>query len=109
LQLFRKKTASENYSHLEITEEGILQSWKLIYKKDDTMEQYLKRNSLAPEYKYPVMPDDCIENGIHCFLDDSAEYENKKAKKGDEWREMMQDFIERIPEDHYIVSIDCHS
>jgi len=106
---FRTGPSSEDNPLLKVTEEGI-ESWgDLVYKKGETLYQYLERKSLGPECKYPVDPYGFIENDAYISNGDMGWWGiSTNEKPEDEWRKLLQEFIGRIPQDDYIVSIDCH-
>lgn len=94
---------------LAITEDGI-DSWgDLVYKKGETLEQYLARHELGPNCQYPVSAYSYLENGEYISLGDMGWWGiSSNDKPEDDWRQMTQDFIDRIPDDDFLVTVDCH-
>lgn len=91
------------------TEDGI-RSWDdLLYKKGDTLHDYLKRMGVNPEIRFPCTP--------YAFIDDDGWHgsgdmgwfgcsSNKKEEIS--WNEEVDAFIASVPDDHFLVSVDCH-
>lgn len=80
-----------------------------IYFKNESEEAYLRRNGLAPDQR--MVPD------AYSFLQDGDWHSkgemgwwgiSSNDKKPDAWRQMLADYIDSIPDDHFIVGIDCH-
>jgi len=93
-----------------ITEEGII-SWQqhMLYVKDETLEQYLERNDLGPDCKYPVYAFSYVDENGYSSHGDMGWWGISSNDKPDEvWRSMLQEFLERVPEENFIVSLDCH-
>lgn len=92
-----------------ITEGGVFSFLTQIYFKGESEEEYLRRNGLAAEQR--MLP------GAYSFIRD-GEWNAKgdmgwwgissNDKEPKTWRQMMADYIDSIPDDHFIVGIDCH-
>ena len=79
------------------------------YFKNESEDAYLRRNGLAPDQR--MVPD------AYSFLQDGDWHSkgdmgwwgiSSNDKKPDAWRQMLADYIDSIPDDHFIVGIDCH-
>lgn len=92
-----------------ITEDGVFSFLTQLYFKGESEEEYLRRNGLAAEQR--MLP------GAYSFIRD-GEWNAKgdmgwwgissNDKEPKTWRQMMADYIDSIPDDHFIVGIDCH-
>ena len=107
-ETFRSGKAPEG-SFWKITEDGIFSFITQIYFKNESEEAYLRRNGLAPNQR--MVPD------AYSFLQDGDWHSkgemgwwgiSSNDKKPDAWRQMLADYIDSIPDDHFIVGIDCH-
>ena len=107
-ETFRSGKAPEG-SFWKITEDGIFSFVTQIYFKNESEEVYLRRNGLAPDQR--MVPD------AYSFLQDGDWHSkgdmgwwgiSSNDKKPDAWRQMLADYIDSIPDDHFIVGIDCH-
>ena len=107
-ETFRSGKAPEG-SFWKITEDGIISFVTQIYFKNESEEAYLRRNGLAPNQR--MVPD------AYSFLQDGDWHSkgemgwwgiSSNDKKPDAWRQMLADYIDSIPDDHFIVGIDCH-
>ena len=107
-ETFRSGKAPEG-SFWKITEDGIISFVTQIYFKNESEEAYLRRNGLAPDQR--MVPD------AYSFLQDGDWHSkgdmgwwgiSSNDKKPDAWRQMLADYIDSIPDDHFIVGIDCH-
>ena len=94
---------------LTITEDGIASWGEMIYKKDETLENYLERNELGPDCKYPVSAYSFLSDGEYCSRGDMGWWGISKNDKPEmAWQEETQTFIDEIDDDDFIVTIDCH-
>jgi len=107
-ETFRSGKAPEG-SFWKITEDGVFSFLTQIYFKNESEEAYLRRNGLAPDQR--MVPD------AYSFLQDGDWHSkgdmgwwgiSSNDKKPDAWRQMLADYIDSIPDDHFIVGIDCH-
>lgn len=107
-ETFRSGKAPEG-SFWKITEDGIISFVTQIYFKNESEDAYLRRNGLAPDQR--MVPD------AYSFLQDGDWHSkgemgwwgiSSNDKKPDAWRQMLADYIDSIPDDHFIVGIDCH-
>lgn len=106
---FNLGVVPENTYSCQITDEGIVSWGDFVYIKDETLEQYLERHELGKICKYPVSIFSYLENGEYFSEGDMGWFGMSSSNKpDDEWRQMTQDFIDRIPNEHFIITIDCH-
>ena len=93
-----------------ITDEGLASWGEIALYKDETLEDYLHRNHLDENDR--VLPN------CYSFVNDSDEWVSQgdmgwfgissNNKEDRTWNEMVAEFIDSIPDEDYIVSIDCH-
>lgn len=92
-----------------VTETGIISWMNQIYVKDETLEEYLFRNGLAPRYKYTAATFSFLEHGEYFSQGDMGWFGVSTNNKDEEiWRQMVEIFIQRVPDNDILVSIDCH-
>jgi len=93
----------------EVTEEGIRSWGHMLYIKDETLEQYLERHDLGPGCKYPIYAFSYVQEGTYYSHGDMGWWGiSSNDKPDDVWRSMTQDFLAHVPEDDFLVSLDCH-
>lgn len=105
---FNSKEVPKGY-FWRITEDGVFSFLTQIYFKGESEGEYLRRNGLAAEQ--------CMLPDAYSFIRDGewiAEGDmgwwgiSSNNKDPITWRQMMADYIDSIPDDHFIVGIDCH-
>lgn len=103
------KKPEEIQSYGEITEKGIEFFQEKIYLKGETLEQYLFRLGLAPQHEVSPL--------VYAFIDDGEWYSegdmgwfdiSSNNTENETWRQMMENFIQEIPDNDILVSVDCH-
>ena len=87
-----------------------IHSWgSTLYYKGETLEAYLKRNGLSPNVRYPHTAYAYLdENGWHGQGDMGWFGLSSNDMPEGDWNEMMHAFIESVPDDFFLVSVDCH-
>lgn len=94
---------------IRLTDEGILSWGELIYRKDESLDQFLVRNDLAPDCKYPVSFYGYMEDGSYHSVGNMGWWGISTDEKDENvWHTMLQQYIESVPEDHVLVVVDCH-
>lgn len=106
---FNSREVPKDCPWWRITEDGVFSFLTQLYFKGESEKEYLRRNGLAAEQR--MLP------GAYSFIRD-GEWNAKgdmgwwgissNDKKPDAWRQMLADYIDSIPDDHFIVGIDCH-
>ncbi len=107
-EAFRSGKAPEG-SFWKITEDGIFSFLTQIYFKDESEETYLRRNGLAPDQR--MVPDaySFLQDGDWNSQGDMGWWGiSSNDKEPETWRQMMSNYLDSIPDDHFIVGIDCH-
>lgn len=94
---------------LRITEEGI-QDWNtLVYRKDDTLETYLRRAGLSREDRYPFDTYALLGNqGWEGFGDMGWFGISSNNLEEREWQDKIQAFLAGLDDETFLVSVDCH-
>lgn len=92
-----------------VTDTGVVYDGELIYKKEETEEQYLKRSNLFRNCRYPISVYAFLcENGLYTQNDldipDTPTDNNK-----DFWQSALENHIDSLPDDIVLIGIDCHN
>lgn len=103
---FMEKKFPEHY-HGSFTDEGIRGFREMLYKKGETVQQYLARNRIIRKYKYPDI--------VQAYLDSNGEYCDKDFinlkdydKKNRIWHKALNKFIDSLDDEIVLVGVDCH-
>lgn len=105
---FESGQVPEN-SGLCIEESGISRFGKLIYRKGETEEQYLKQYGNLKRKKYPI--------NVYAFLMEDAwtttdrfilDGENSRIEDNPEWEDDLEQFIDELEDETVLVIVDCH-
>lgn len=106
---FKIGMTPENYSHARITEDGILNWQSYLYRKGETLEQYLERNNLGLDCQYPCSPYGFVHDAQYCSRGHMGWFGISTNEKDEKvWRDTVQRYLEELPEDTFLVSLDCH-
>jgi len=92
-----------------VTDNGIAYHGELIYKKDETEEQYLMRSDINKNYHYPLSVYAFLgDNGLNTQNDlDIPNTDTDNTK--DYWQAALESHIDSLPDDIVLIGIDCHS
>lgn len=95
---------------MAVKKEDGIHSWgSTLYYKGETLEAYLKRKGLDPDARYAHSSYACLdENGWHGQGDMGWFGLSSNDMEESSWNEKMQAFIESVPDDYFLVSVDCH-
>lgn len=105
---FESGEVPEN-SGLCIEESGISRFGKLIYRKGETEEQYLKQYGNLKRKKYPI--------NVYAFLMEDEwtttdrfilDGENSRIEDNPEWEDDLEQFIDELEDETVLVIVDCH-
>ena len=106
---FRTGVLPKEYDLHEITDNGIVSFGNSSYIKDETLEQYLERYEFAPDNEYPISPYSFLKDGEYSSNGNMGWFGiSSNDKPYDEWRQIVQEFVASIPNEDYIVTVDCH-
>ena len=91
-----------------VTNAGIEYDRELIYKKDETEEQYLERSNLFKNCRYTISFYAFLgENGLQT-PDDLDIPDTDPDNRRDFWLSAIERHIESLPDDIVLIGIDCH-
>ena len=118
---WRKHLAMERFSEWEqlynsgkeskgdgprITERGVEYIGQILYYKGETQEQFLARLGYNHVGKYYVYNGAVLlSNGEYR---DAYEFRDENCKPTDDWRNMVEGFIDKLSDDAVLVGVDCH-
>ena len=118
---WREKKAREHFSKLEkmfvtgqleegfrgaITPQGVLYYGKMVYFKDESVEDYLNRYDILDNRKYPVYVHDIVDAG-NWFSREDFEWINDSAVPVD-WPERIDGYIDNLGDEDVLVGVDYH-
>lgn len=118
---WREKKAREHFSKLEkmfvtgqleegfrgaITPQGVLYYGKMVYFKDESVEDYLNRNDILDNRKYPVYVHDIVD-ADNWFSRDDFNWTNNEAVPVD-WAERIDGYIDDLEDEDILVGVDYH-
>lgn len=91
-----------------VTEEGVLCYGEFVFRKGETLEEYLAEYGIPDNWKYPI--------GVHDIFHDemninkySCTYDEKDGKyEHIDWRRTIDEFIDDADDDVVFVGIDYH-
>ena len=92
-----------------ITDEGIKSWGYLIYRKDESLEEYLLREGLSERFRYPFSTfayldgNGWVGRGNMGWFGISYDKEDTHV-----WNQKLEDFIAGLPDETLLVSVDCH-
>lgn len=90
-----------------ITQEGITTFGEYLYKKGETLPQFLSRKGIIRKYKYPNIACGYLNNEGEHTNREYMEYSNINNSKR-LWRRLLDNFIDALPDDAVLVGVDCH-
>ena len=119
-----KKQAIERYKELSdifaagvmpegeigmITEEGILYyKGHFLFKKGETLEEYLKEHTYSDDWKYPFSVGDIV-NGDDWFSENDCELDSATGKfEPVDWRKKVDEYVDDLDDEDILVTIDYH-
>ena len=82
----------------------------LVYRKGETLEEYISEYGIPAEWKYPISVHDIFHNegNVSKTAYDTYDAVEKKWKTTNEWRSYLDEFIDDADEDIVFVGIDYH-
>lgn len=102
------KTGVVTDDYYKVTEQGVECFGRLEYFKDETLENYLKRNCMDRKGKYAIEPYAYFK-GEEWF---EAPHSSWRMKKDDvydnEWQKELIEFIDGLSDETVLVCVDCH-
>lgn len=122
MRQWRNRQAEERFNQLEtifqagdnpisvlhVTEEGIYHYHELVYRKGQTLEEYMKEHGIPETWKYPISVCGIFDDETyHCDYDCIYDEELQKWIPLD-WQEAMDNYIDDADDDTVFVGIDYH-
>lgn len=106
---FRTGEKPADYPYAQMTEDGILNWQSYLYRKGETLEQYLDRNNLGPDCQYPCSPYGFVHDAEYCSRGDMGWFTISTNEKNEKvWRDTVQQYLKELPGDLWLISLDCH-
>lgn len=93
-----------------IKEEGLVDWGKVLYLKDETLQEFLHREHLDDSVKYPVGFYQFLSEKTG-FIESNPDYSaglGERAKAEYDWNEQVNRFIDELDDDCVLVGVDCH-
>ena len=93
-----------------ITEDGVLSYGDLVYRKGETLEEYISEYGIPAEWKYPISVHDIFHNdgNVSKTAYDTYDAVERKWKTTNEWRSYLDEFIDDADDEVVFVGIDYH-
>ena len=107
-EMFQAGVTDEKYCI--VTEEGVLSCGEIVYRKGQTLEEYLKDYGIPEDWRYPISVHDifCEEEYFSKSEYDVYNVETKTRTTKEGWRETLDDFIDDADDEDVFVGIDYH-
>lgn len=92
-----------------LRDDGIYHWSDLVYMRGETLPQHLERYGLGPDSKYAFDSYAFVSDGTWFASADMGWFGvSTNNKEPATWNDMLADFIAGVPDDHLLVSVDCH-
>lgn len=82
-----------------LTEDGIVGYKEYLYRKDETLNEFLGRVGIPPEWKYPFTVHDIVDEDN---WDASGDYQSA------EWHIRLDQYLDKLDDDTVLAGVDCH-
>lgn len=105
-RIFLTGQNENGFRGIVIAKEGILSYGKLIYFKGETVGDYLKRNEIPDNRKYPLFVSDIVDTD-NWFSKDDFQWTEQGAVAVD-WNEHMDEYIDDLDDEDVLVGVDYH-
>ena len=107
-EMFQAGVTDEKYCI--VTEEGVLSCGEIVYRKGQTLEEYLKDYGIPEDWRYPISVHDifCEEEYFSKSEYDVYNVKTKTRTTKEGWRETLDDFIDEADDEDVFVGIDYH-
>ena len=92
--------------HGIVNDKGIICQGELVYRKGETLEEYLKEYGIPETWKYPLQITDVFINGT--WMDESCTTNNPKSAGNDDWQSIVAELIDEANDNTVFVGIDYH-
>ena len=90
-------------------EDGIWDGKSYMYRRGESLEDYLKREDWLHESRYPLCPHDLLDKkgGWHASDDRLSEPEEKEDCK-EPWNARVEEFLDSLADDDVLAIVDYH-
>ena len=106
---FNSKTLPKENWRYVITKEGIACWGDLVYRKGESVDDYLKRCGRSEEFQYPLSTFAYVSEDGWEGSGDAGWFGMSYNKKDEiDWNHAVENFIAALPDDAFLVSVDCH-
>lgn len=109
-KIFETGVIPEEYGYFDIGVNGLFADWDMLYKKGETLSQYLDRRGTKNRCKhiFTQFVSAYLQDGVYYEADDFAE-DNKTAENGDElWSDKIDELYNSLDDNTVLVCVDCH-
>lgn len=109
-KIFEMGVVPEEYGYFDIGVNGLFADWDMLYKKGETLSQYLDRRGTKNRCKhiFTQFVSAYLQDGVYYEADDFAE-DNKSAENGDElWSDKIDELYNSLDDNAVLVCVDCH-
>ena len=105
-RIFLTGQNENGFRGIVIAKEGVLSYGKLIYFKGETVGDYLKRNEIPDNRKYPLFVSDIVDTD-NWFSKDDFQWTEQGAVAVD-WNEHTDEYIDDLDDEDILVGVDYH-
>lgn len=92
-----------------VTENGIVNWGDLLYRKGETAEEHLARKGLSEQYKFPCDPFALVdEDGWQEYGEMGWFGMSTNNVEEQVWRNTVEKFLDALPMDALLITVDCH-
>lgn len=97
----------EEKDYSEITENGIVYHGEYIYRRGETLEDYLERMGVPKSWKYPYHVGDIVDYKQWIYKDMISSNTGDVPYPQD-WHAYLDTYIDELDDDTVLVSLDYH-
>ena len=105
-KMFYAGSMDEGY-HGEITGSGIVSWGEVIYRRGETVEDYLERMGIPKDWKYPYHAGDIVDAEEWIYREQFPS-ETADGQEPADWHAYLDAYIDRLDDDTVLVSVDYH-
>jgi hypothetical protein len=107
---FKSKIAPEGYPSKALKESSIEDPYGVFYIEGETLNDYLARKGVPLEGKLIPYTYAFVQNEEWHSQDEMGCWcAEKDISEALAWRQKVQEYIDSVPDDDFLVSVDCHT
>lgn len=91
-----------------ITEDGIQIFGTMVYRKEQTQDEYLSNHGISECIKYPIIIHDIVDADIWLCSENSVFDSDKNEYTAIDWRNHIEQYIDELDEKTVLVGVDYH-